>query len=139
MRYIIFVIIVMAITGQSFAGGSSGTSTPPGREKLTQELMMAEPGKAGVFDTGAGDIGLLAKSELLSTLTVSKSSLQSRSNSTGDLAVSDEDFSLLSAITKPLYAVSINGGNASYRIEAADTLNQVILKDRREIMRLMVK
>ncbi len=99
---------------------------------------MAEPGRAGIFDNGTGDVGLLANSELLSTLTLSTTSLRSRSISAGSLVISGEDFSLLSVRKKPLDAIGMNGENASYKIEAGETMDEVILKGRRELARAAV-
>lgn len=135
-KYIFIPFVSFAST--ALAGGSQGGGTPPALADLSKEIMMAEAGRAGVFDNGAGDIGLLAKGELLSTLSVSKTSLQARSMAFGSLAVSDEDFSLLSRRSKPLDAIGINGENASYRIEAGETLDKVILKDRREAARAAI-
>ncbi|WP_141732406.1 hypothetical protein [Oligoflexus tunisiensis] len=129
------IIPFLTFASAALAGGSQGGGTPPALSDLSKEIMMAEPGRAGLFDNGAGDIGLLAKGELLSTLTVSKTSLHSRSISAGSLAVSDEDFSLLSIRIKALDAIGINGENSSYRIEAGKTLDEIILKDRREVAR----
>lgn len=122
-----------------FAGSGVGGGTPPALSDLSLEIMRSEPGSAGVFDNGAGDVGLLAKSELLSTLNVSKLSLQSGGISNGTLTVSDEDFSLLSLRKKPLDAIDVNGRTASYRVEAGETLDQIILKDRRKAVRAAVR
>ncbi|MDQ3234405.1 MAG: hypothetical protein M3Q07_21595 [Pseudobdellovibrionaceae bacterium] len=125
----------LSFASAALAGGSQGGGTPPALSYLSKEIMMSEPGRAGIFDNGAGDIGLLANGKLLSTVSVSKASLQARSISIGSFAVSEEDFSLLSSRSKPLDAIGIHGENASYKIETGETLDSVILKDRRKLAR----
>ncbi|WP_141731691.1 hypothetical protein [Oligoflexus tunisiensis] len=133
-----WIIPLLTFASAALAGGSQGGGTPPALADLGKEIMMAEPGRAGIFDNGTGDVGLLANSELLSTLTLSTTSLRSRSISAGSLVISGEDFSLLSVRKKPLDAIGMNGENASYKIEAGETMDEVILKGRRELARAAV-
>jgi hypothetical protein len=69
----------------------------------------------------------------LPKLTVTK--LQARSIEPGNLVISDMDFNQLRDRTKTLGVVSVDGRVASYNIEAGDTLDSVILQNRREAAR----
>lgn len=136
MKYILFLSILLTSTA-ILAGSGMGGGTPPALADLTTELMQAEPGRAGLFEDRTGDIGLLAKTDLLPKLTVTK--LQTRSIEAGNLLISDLDFSQLRDRTKALGVVSVEGRAASYNIEAGDTLDSVILQNRREAAREAIR
>lgn len=134
MKYILLAIIF--ITPNIFAGSGMGGGTPPALADLDLELMQAEPGRAGLFDNGFGDVGLLTQSTLPPKLRVKKIKALSASLATGNsLILPEADFNLLRDRTKPLDVVNRDNGNASYSVEAGDTIDSVILQDRREAVR----
>jgi hypothetical protein len=55
------------------------------------------------------------------------------------LNLSEADPALLRDRMKPIDAVTLEGGNASYNVETGDVLDAVILKDRRDAVRAAVK
>jgi hypothetical protein len=134
MKYIVGIIAVFLMQ-IAFAGGSSGTGTPPALQDLQQELMMKPSFGGGLFDKG-GDIGLLTRVKLQPQMLVGSGM---GGGTPPILSVSESDLALLRDRTKPLDTVNTEGGSASYNIEAGETLNTVILHDRREAMRSAVK
>lgn len=113
-----------------------GGGTPPALSDLNTDLMMAEPGRGGLFDKGAGDVGLLTNSDLLPKLTVTKLQMSSEQ---GSITMQEIDFTQLRDRAKPLDVVSVQGGNSSYNVEAGDTPDAVILHDRRTAAREALK
>jgi hypothetical protein len=139
-RQIIHLFIsLFTLTSTALAGGSQGGGTPPALSELSKEILMSEPGSVALFDNGSGDIGLLLKGDLLPKLTVRKASLQDTPLSYGDLALSDEEFSMIRSQSKPLGAINLTGAHTSYSVEASESLDLIILKDRREAARSGVK
>jgi hypothetical protein len=151
MKYITSLLIVSSV---AFAGGSQGGGTPPAREQL-ELLMNSEMFSdldGGLFDNGAGDIGLLTRAKLQPQMLVSGGSSGGGTppldgmlggGSGGGippvLRLSGDDINILRDRIKPIDAVGEMGQNLSFNVLAGDTLDSVVLKDRREIARAAVK
>lgn len=136
MNYI-FVLLSMFYSSFGLAGGSSSGGTPPALSDLNIELMQAEPGRAGLFDNGTGDIGLLAKGDLFPKLIVGKNKTQSLVSDF--LLLPEADFHMLRDRAKPIDTMNTVGLHASYKIEAGNTGDSMILIDRREAVRAAVQ
>jgi hypothetical protein len=142
MKYMAGSFVFMA--SMAFAGGSQGGGTPPARQQLT-EMLMSEPSiDGGLFDNGLGDIGILTRNKLQPQMTVinrhtaaDDNTLTSEANPR--LRFSREDFSALRDRPLPVDATGAEGQNYSFKIEAGDTADTIILKDRRDLMRSAVK
>jgi hypothetical protein len=143
MKYIAGLFVFMA--SMAFAGGSQGGGTPPAREQLV-EMLMAQPAiDGGLFDNGLGDISILTRSRLQPQMTVANRDLVSADiespivESTPKLNFSKEDFAALRDRLAPIDATGAEGQNLSFKIEAGNTADTMILKDRRELMRAAIK
>ncbi|HET9236151.1 MAG TPA: hypothetical protein VFO10_02800 [Oligoflexus sp.] len=152
MKYITSLLIGSSV---AFAGGSQGGGTPPAREQL--ELLLNTDREfsnldGGLFDNGAGDIGLLTRGKLQPQMLVSGGSSGGGTppldgmlggGSGGGippaLRLSSNDVNILRDRVKPIDAVGSLGQNLSFDVLAGETLDSVVLKDRREIARAAVK
>ncbi|MDQ3235385.1 MAG: hypothetical protein M3Q07_26540 [Pseudobdellovibrionaceae bacterium] len=133
----------MFLTATIYAGGIGG-SNPPALESLEEVLMArAETVSAGLFTTELGSVGLGVKGPLAKEILLSKASLRPQS-----LMISESDFNALntSRFGKTIDAVSLDKvplpteqQARSYQINDGDSPEELILKDRREIMRSAVK
>ncbi len=141
------------------ADRSQGGGTPPAKEKL-EELMMLDIEYSkldgGIFTAETGDIGLLSRKELqpqmivgsgvgggtplaIQTMRIAAEAPKDSSTVGGGgppaLRLSDSDISILRDRKAPIEAVSKTGGNFLFDIKAGNTLDSVVLKDRRLKMR----
>jgi hypothetical protein len=117
----------------AFAGWGTGGGTPPAREQLLEQLMVADRGQGALFDNGLGDIGLLTNLELQPQMTLTKSQLRK-----ADIKVHETDFEMLRDRKLPLDSVGTLGENKSYTITAGDQLDSITLIDRRAAARAAV-
>lgn len=126
-----YVLALSAIASSAIAGGSMGGGTPPALQDLYQELLLNTTIEGGLFHK-TGDIGLLTRVKLQPQILVGPEV----SVASGDiLGLSEQEFALLRDRSKPLDVVNIEGAAASYNIEAGETLNSLILTDRRNSAR----
>jgi hypothetical protein len=120
-------------TSIALAGFGSGGGSPPAREQLLEQLLVADLGQGALFDTGLGDIGLLTNRELQPQMTLTKSQLLK-----ADIKVPETDFEMLRDRKLPLDSVGTLGENKSYTITAGDEIDSLTLIDRRAAARAAV-
>lgn len=142
----IVAVVGLLVNEAGFAGSTTGGGGPPAREKLLEQLLQAEAGTGGLYDIGNGGLVLGIKGDLSKNLTVI-----SRSSPGSGIPLSDADFSALKGIRGNIDVESIPTGirqdpinglpstlRSSYRIEDGNTPDTVLLKDRRELIRIGV-
>lgn len=131
MKKILLSVLVAVSSHPLFAGGSMTGGTPPAksRTELLEQLMAKAPGNGGIFDSEPGNIGLGVNTQLAPELLVSKSS------TSADVIISEEDFIRLSSTLKTVDAIDISGASRSYSIQDGNTIDSLLLKDRREAIR----
>ncbi len=127
------ILIASVYAGVAFAGGSTGTGTPPAREQLEELLMSADLGRGALFDNGLGDLGLLTNSELQPQMTLTKSQLLK-----ADIKVPETDFGMLRDRKLPIDSVGRSGELKSFKISAGNQLDSLILTDRRAAARAAI-
>lgn len=139
MKKLAFSVAVLNASA-AIAGGGMGGGTPPAREALEKILMENQNMNGGQFDLGRGKVGLGLKASLEPELTLSRSSFQ-----TQGLRLSDVDFDSLK-LNQAVDAVSFQNPaegdmelSRSYRIEDGNYTGELVLKDRRQIMRESVQ
>lgn len=130
-----YILVLNVISSSVIAGGSMGGGTPPALQDLYEDLLLNTTLEGGLFDR-TGDIGLLTRVKLQPQILVGPGV---GGVSPEILSLSEPEFALLRDRSKPLEAVNIEGATASYSIEAGETLNSLILKDRRDSARDAVK
>lgn len=139
----IIALFGLLVGNSVYAGSTTGGGGPPAREKLLEQLLQAQPGTGGLYDLGNGDVGLGIKGDLVPNLTV-----VTMSNPSSGIPLSDIDFSTLKSIRGNIDVESIPAGNSqdpvtglpltlrsSYRIDDGNTMDALILKDRRTLIR----
>lgn len=137
MKKIIFAAPLCLAT-TVFAGGIGG-SNPPAREDLEVMLLSrADLSEAGLFTTESGDINLGVSGALGDSLALSKFTARPQA-----LKISDADFNILGRAehrAKPVDAVSLGQESTvrSYTIEDGNALGELILVDRRKLIRSAV-
>jgi hypothetical protein len=140
-KFTIVATSVLCVSASAVAGIGSGGGSPPAREVLTEMLMSQPLLDGGLFDNGQGDVSLLTRRALQPQMAVTKLEpadaspefeLQTFSHS---LKLTDSDFTALRDRTKAIDAVSSEGRNFSFVILPSDSLDSVVLKDRRSLMR----
>ncbi len=168
MKYKAIIFLASGILSTAAAaGGSQGGGTPPAKEKL-EELMVLDIEYSkldgGLFSTEIGDIGLLSRVKLQPQMLAGSGisggtppaiirmtggssigtppSLVSGSvggSNPPSLTISEDDIAVLRDRNKPIDAIGNAGQNLSFDVEACDSLDSVILKDRRLKMRESIK
>ncbi|HYX39687.1 MAG TPA: hypothetical protein VE954_41850 [Oligoflexus sp.] len=128
----------------AYGGGSMGGGGPPALDQLEQMLMTnSEAATAGLFTTEAGSIGLGVRGALDKKILLSKASVAPQS-----LKISESDFNTLDsskfgssidAVSFGNDAVSNEEAVRSYQISDGDKPGELILNDRREIMRAAIR
>lgn len=140
---IIMIFIAGNFASIALAGGSQGGGTPPALQDLQQDLMMRPSFDGGLFNKG-DDIGLLTRvklqpqmlvgSERAGTSKVPEDGTVGGGGPAG-LQLSNADVSILRDRKAPIEAVSAQGGNLLFDIEAGESLKEVVLKHKRLKMR----
>jgi hypothetical protein len=123
-------VLLLVFTNQVNAGGGIGGSGPPAKEALEQLMSVSDLNIARVYQNGEG-LGLGVKGPLLSDLRITRSSAVPMS-----LTVSETDFVMMADRKGMIEASNTDGLMKSYKIEDGDSLDSLILKDRREAIRL---
>lgn len=131
------LILALALTTDVLAGSGVGGGGPPAKEMLDQMLMSYTDPSAGLFSRPVGDFGLSVRGNMTSNLSLTTSS------DTQSLRISRVDFDLLRAANTvdavPAGDISVDPTSKSYRIEDGDREGELLLKDRRAVMRDSVK
>ncbi|WP_141731565.1 hypothetical protein [Oligoflexus tunisiensis] len=125
-----FIISLFVLCASSvFAGIGTGGGTPPAMQDALAQLMTGAPGDGGLF-LEKDYLGLAVKGDLKQELTVYRAKFAPQS-----IRMSEVDFSTLSERKGNIDAVNLDGLNRSYTVEDGQSLDTLILKDRRELIR----
>lgn len=152
-------ILLSILNSVAVAGTGQGGGTPPALQDKLEMLISKPQLDGGLFTAETGDIGLLSRKALQPQMLVSSRmdggtppairmmggsssgtppALASGSvggSNPPSLTISEDDIAVLRGRKKPIDAVGHAGQNLSFDIQAGDTLDSVVLKDRRFIMR----
>lgn len=124
------------ITAAAYAGGSIGGSNPPALQDVY--MLDAASDVATLFTDSDGRISLVTRSELKDELLLGKARIQPQT-----LKISESDFSLLASPdrskTLDVFNPDQNAQSRSYWIEDGNSVDEILLKDRREMIRSPVK
>jgi hypothetical protein len=132
MKKYLSYTIVLAIYSLPLAAGTVGGGGPPALTQLESELLHA--GTAGLFTDEAGRVGLGVRGEISEEIRLSSDGILGFKINKNDL-MKISDYS-----GEPIDAVSLSSGTSrSYQVTAGDLANELILKDRRQLMRSSVQ
>jgi hypothetical protein len=132
-----FTLLVLSVISTTVFGGViGGGSGPPAKEALEQMLLARELGSAGLFLNEEGNVGLGVNRPLGSDLVLTRSRVTPQA-----LSMSATDFETL-ANSRVIDAVSIgfpDSETKSYRVDEGNLVDEIVLRDRRELARNSIK
>jgi hypothetical protein len=133
MKKYLSYTIVLAIHSLPLAAGTVGGGGPPALTQLESELLQA--GTAGLFTDEAGRLGLGVRGEISEEIRLSSDGMLGFKINKDDLKTMS-DYSVQTIDTVSLGA---SGVSRSYQVTAGDVTDELILKDRRQLMRNSIK
>jgi hypothetical protein len=123
------ILAIVFVCPLAFGGGTSGGGSPPAMQDALNALLSARESNIGQLYLNGEKLGLGVKGSLPSDLHVRRSATPM------SLTVSGADFALMSERQGNIEALNTDGLLKSYKIEDGDSLDALILKDRRESIR----
>ncbi len=128
--WVVLALVANALVSpMTYGGGTSGGGWPPAKEDALKQLMSSSEWDIGQLYKNGDNLGLGVKGSLSSDLRITRSATPM------SLTVSDADFAIMAGRNGNIEALNTDGLLKSYKIEDGDSLDGLILTDRREAIR----